>query len=260
VAEVEAAARALADPLILSQALQLRASYLGTSAFSRELADVVADEALEWATTAGDDPAAAMALLSKAMAASTIPELRERVDRAAALLSEVGNAYHLADLLASAAYVALCLARDHDAKEFVDRAIPTTRALDNPYLWMLLRGNVGLAALLTGDTNAARDAFCEELELCRELVVRPFASEGLTGLAAIAVIAGDLDRAARLAGAAVEYRYGQPADPVEKRLDATFFDPARKQWGADTWDAAARSGAALSFEDAIAYALDEPRA
>jgi predicted ATPase len=259
VAEVEAAARALADPLILSQALQLRASYLATSAFSRELADVVADEALEWATTAGDDPAKAMAVLSKAMAASTIAELRERVDRAAALLSDAGNAYHLADLLASAAYVALCLASDHDAKEFVDRAIPTTRALENPYLWMLLRGNVGLAALLTGETNAARDAFREELELCRELVVRPFASEGLNGLAAIAVLGNDLDRAARLAGAALEYRYGQPADPVEHRLDATFFEPARRRWGADTWDAAARSGAALSFDDAIVYALDEPR-
>jgi hypothetical protein len=67
---------------------------------------------------------------------------------------------------------------------------------------------------------------------------------------------GDDDRAARLLGAAAEHRYGQPKDPV----DATFFEPARTRRGADEWDAAAREGSALSFEDAIAYALQEPPA
>ena len=63
-----------------------------------------------------------------------IAELRERVDRAASLLDEVGDVYHLADLLASAAYGALCMGSDRDAKEFVDRAIPIARELDNPYV------------------------------------------------------------------------------------------------------------------------------
>jgi hypothetical protein len=149
---------------------------------------------------------------------------------------------------------------DRDAKEYVARATPTTRALDNPFLWMLLQGNSGLAALLTGDTDAARQAFREELTLCRDLVFLPFASEGLAGLAAVSTIHGDDDRAARLLGAAAEHRYGQPKDPVDARLDATFFEPARARRGADEWDAAAREGSALSFEDAIAYALEEPRA
>jgi hypothetical protein len=37
---------------------------------------------------------------------------------------------------------------------------------------MLLQGNLGLAELLTGDTDAARHAFREELRLCRELADR----------------------------------------------------------------------------------------
>jgi predicted ATPase/class 3 adenylate cyclase len=256
-AEAEAIARALGDPVILSRALQPRAS--GEALADRlDVAEALADEALRCATTAEDDWAIAMAAFGKAMAASTIVELRERVDRAASLLAEVGNVYHLADMLASAAYSALTLGSDRDARELVERAIPIARRLDDPSIWMLLQGNLGLAALLTGDTDAARDAFREELRLVRELVDRPFASEGLRGLAAVAAVRGDLHRAARLVGASSAHRYGQPFEVVEARLDVAFFESARTRCGADGWDLAIREGGALSFEDAITYALQAP--
>jgi hypothetical protein len=122
---------------------------------------------------------------------------------------------------------------------------------------MILRGNTGLAALLTGDTDAARDAFREELELCRQLITLPIASEGLLGLGAVAVVDGDLGHAARLRGAAAAHGYGQQQDAVEARLEAAFFVTARTRHGADAWDTLVREGAQLSFEDAIAYALDQ---
>ena len=89
---------------------------------------------------------------------------------------------------------------------------PIVRELDNPGTWMVLCGNSGLAALLTGDTDAARDAFREELELCRELVALPIAAEGLLGLAAVAVVDGDLSRAARLEAPRRHIGYGQQQD------------------------------------------------
>ena len=92
------------------------------------------------------------------------------------------------------------------------------------------------------------------------MVVRPTVFEGLRGLAAVAVVGGDTKRAATLVGAAGAHRYGEPEDPVHARLDTAFFDPARTRHGADAWDATAREGSVLSFEDAIAYALQEPRA
>jgi hypothetical protein len=255
-AEAEAGARALADPLVLSRVLQDRTSYeAGHDALDR--AEAFAHEALDLATAADDEWEIAMAAYARAMAAPDITELRARVDVAATLLDDVGNAYFLADLFIAAAYGALCMGGDRDAKEYIARATPTARALGNPSLWMLLRGNFGLAALLTGDTDAARHAFREELTLSRDLVVLPFASEGLAGLAAVSAVQGDDDRAARLVGAAAEHRYGQPNDPVDARLDATFFEPARTRHGADAWDAAAREGSALGFEDAIAYALED---
>jgi predicted ATPase/class 3 adenylate cyclase len=256
-AEAEAVARALGDPAILAKVLQVRSAQ-EAPAGRIDLADALADEALQWATTAGDDWALAMAAFSKAMAASTIAELRPRVDRAAALLGEVGNVYSLADLLASTSYVALIVGSDDDAKEFVARATDVLRGLDYPFTWMLLRGNAGLAALFTGDAEAAREAFREELALCRRLVVLPFASEGLAGLGGVDVVQGDYHRAARLFGASAAHRYGQPRDPVYDRLDSEFFEPARTRYGPDAWDAAAREGGALSFEEAIAYALQEP--
>jgi hypothetical protein len=63
------------------------------------------------------------------------------------------------------------------------------------------------------------------------------------------------ERAAKLLGAAAAHRYDQAEDPVETRLDAAFFEPARARLGAGAWDAAAGAGGAMSFEDAIAYAL-----
>jgi len=47
---------------------------------------------------------------------------------------------------------------------------------------------------------------------------------------------------------------------VDARLHATHFGPTRSRHGADVWDAAVREGGTLGFEDAIAYALDEPGA
>jgi hypothetical protein len=245
--------------VILSQALQTRAGYEFGGGRS-DLADPLADEALSWARAAGDEWEIACASRAKARGASTAAERRERVDRAASLLDEVGNIFDLADVLFSAAYGALCEGSDHDARDFVERAIPVVRELDSPFLWMILQGNLGLAALLTGDIDAARDAFREELTLCRELVVRPIASEGLRGLAALGAVHGDDHRAARLVGAAAAHRYDQPPEAVDARLDTLFFEVARTRYGADTWDAAVHEGGTLSFEDAIACALEQPRA
>jgi predicted ATPase len=256
-AEAEAVARALGDPLLLSRALEPRV--VGETLAGRfDVAEALADEALRWATTAGDEWAIAMAANAKAMAASTIGELRERVEQAALLLDEVGNVYCLASVLASTAYGALGLGKDRDANQLLKRAIPIARRLDDPSMWMLIHGNLGLAELLTGDTDAARHAFREELRLCRELVDRHYISEGLRGLAAVAAVEGDLHRAAQLVGASSAHRYGQLFEVIEARLDASFFVAARARCGTEAWAAGVREGGALTFDGAISYALQEP--
>lgn len=222
-----------------------------------DVASAVADDALSCATAAGDSWALAMAARARALTSSSPSDLRERVDQAASLLQAVGNAYFLADVFHMGAFRALCNGSDDDASRFASRAVALTRKLGDRFQWMLLRRKVGLAALFTGDTDAAYDAFREQLELSRELVVLPAAFEGLAGLAAVAVVHDDLDRAARLCGAATAHRYSDPENAIDTRLNATFFEPARTRRGTEVWDAAVHDGSALSIDDAIAYALSD---
>ncbi len=254
--EAEAIARRLGDPVLLSQVLKSRVFHEIDSE-RLDLADALADEALHWARAAGDDWEIAEASRGKAIASSSIAELRDRVATAATLLIDAGNVHELAGLLSGAAYSALCLGSERDATDFAARAAPMTRALDDRYVRMINSGNLGLAALLTGETGDASQAFRQELELCREMVVRPVVFEGLRGLAAVAVVDGDDKRAATLVGAADAHRYDMAEDPLEARLDRAFFDAARIRCGAGAWSAAARAGGALTFEGAIAYALED---
>jgi predicted ATPase/class 3 adenylate cyclase len=251
-------ARRLGDPLILALALSSRVKH-ELDAQRLDVADAVADEALDWARAAGDGWEIAEVSRGKAIAAPALADLRKRVDTAASLLSDVGNVHQLANLLTDAAFSALCLGGDREATDFAARATPVVYALDDRFGLMINSGNLGLAALLTGDTDTASHAFCEELTLCRDMVVRPVVFEGLRGLAAVAVVHGDDQRAATLVGAADAHRYDQPEGPVDARLDETFFEPARTRCGTDAWNAGAREGSVLSFEEAIAYALEEPR-
>ena len=139
-----------------------------------------------------------------------------------------------------AAYAALCFGCERDAADFASRAAPIAQALESRFEQMINTGNLGLAALLTGQTDVAANAFREELSLCRDMVVRPVVNEGLRGLAAVAVVNGDAKRAATLLGAAETHHYDAPEYPVNARLDETFFEPARARCPADLWNAAAR--------------------
>jgi Tfp pilus assembly protein PilF len=109
-------------------------------------------------------------------------DLRERVEEAAPLLEEAGNVYHLAVLFANAASCALRRAFDADAALYLQRAVPLVRQIDQPFISMMLREKVGLAALFSHDTHAARDAFHQELALSHELVASHITSQALTGL------------------------------------------------------------------------------
>jgi tetratricopeptide (TPR) repeat protein len=135
----------------------------------------------------------AMAAWARALATSNAADLGERVDHAATLLKEAGNAYHFADVYFVAGHRALNAGSDRQALEFYRRATPLVRELGSPYEWMLLRGNFGTAALLSGDTETARHAFREQLQLCRKLGVLPSAAAGLRGHAAVAATRDDLD-------------------------------------------------------------------
>ena len=166
------------------------------------------------------------------------------------------NAYHLASLFTNAVSVAWDRGGDADADTYLERAVPLVRCLDQPFLWMCLVGDVAVAALLKSDIAGADEAFREMLKVSHELVLIGFWSGSLSGLAAVAAERGEPGRAARLAGAAAAHRNSGVDEVVERRIMADFLEPARARYGPDAWDAAAAQGAALTVQEATAYALE----
>ena len=223
-----------------------------------EAADRLADEALEWAARSGDDWRLAMAAFAKAVAARTPADLRARVDRAAALLEQRRRRV---------------LRREPARVRRVRGAVPRQRRRRR-------------RVRRPGDARHARsrqplplDAAARERRAGRAVHRRrgrgPRCVPGGARASAAswrccpsrARASADWPPSRRCAasssarrgccGAAGAQRYGQPHDPVDERLLTTFFDPARARLGTEAWDAAARRGAATSFEDAIASALED---
>jgi predicted ATPase/class 3 adenylate cyclase len=118
--------------------------------------------------------------------------------------------------------------------------------------------NLGWAALLRGDYERAHSLHRESLELSRELGDKLIVAESLEGLACSAA-RGDEGRAARLSGAAGALReaVGYHQAPRERALREPFLGAARSRLGEARWEAALAEGRAMTFDDAVAYALED---
>jgi predicted ATPase/DNA-binding SARP family transcriptional activator/DNA-binding CsgD family transcriptional regulator len=121
--------------------------------------------------------------------------------------------------------------------------------------------NLGWAALLGGDHERARTLHEQSLILCRKLGNKWIAAACLEGLACAAGVRKKAERSARLFGAAEVLReeVGIPQLPAERVLREPYLATARSQLGEAAWEVAVAEGRAMSFEEAIEYALSEDR-
>jgi predicted ATPase/DNA-binding SARP family transcriptional activator len=253
------AADALAVSRQAGNAVGIAEALMGLGAFDlaeslpqrRRLA--LADEALALAREAGDEREVAFALKERALSVEPV-EGGAEFDEAVTMLRKVGAKRDIVMLYSDTAYNAVSLGRPELAQSLLDRAVPLARELGDGPVLAFVCGNVGVTALFLNDLERARTAFEEQLRLSLEHVLW-VAAEGIAGLAAIAVRSGDLERAARLLGAAsVVGPWGGDAD-VDAQLESLFFGPARAELGARSWDEEIQAGSELSFEGAIALAL-----
>jgi len=114
--------------------------------------------------------------------------------------------------------------------------------------------NLAWAALACGDHERARTLHEETLALCRELGDKLIGSESLEGLACAAAARGEAERSALLFGAASSLGYQQA--PAESALREPYLSAARSRLGATAWEATWAEGQAMTFEQAVSYALD----
>ena len=89
--------------------------------------------------------------------------------------------------------------------------------------------------------------------LGRQLLI----AEVLHGLAAVATLEGDLERAARLWGVtdALKPAISAPRTEPEDFIVETYLEPARVELGRDPHETARVEGADMTLDEAIVYAL-----
>jgi serine/threonine-protein kinase PknK len=218
------AARAIGDPLNAAAALQ-ELSLVEMHRGQHDRAISLMEEAL--------------ALLQEAK--TTVPAGAHLVSVAHANVSQIALAHGDADRAA------------HHAAEAVRRQ----RALG--YSWALgdtLR-ILGDVALAQGDHAGAAAAYRESVELTHQHGDRRFLTNALSGVAAVAAVQGQAERAARLYGAIAVLRdqLGLGIESSQRVRHDHAISVARSTLPQDVFDRAWAAGRELSLEDAIAESL-----
>jgi predicted ATPase/class 3 adenylate cyclase len=119
--------------------------------------------------------------------------------------------------------------------------------------------NLGWAALMCGDYERARSLHEESLALCKAQGDKLVASESLEGLACAAGVEGEVERAARLfgAGEALRQTVGYQHTSRERALREPYLAVARSRMQEAAWVHAWAEGLAMTFDEAVSYALEE---
>jgi tetratricopeptide (TPR) repeat protein len=119
-------------------------------------------------------------------------------------------------------------------------------------------GGLACVAYAHGDYEAARSHWVEGLPIHRERGNKGGIAKALEGLAAVAVAQAEVERAARLFGAAERLReaMGTPLPPAEHAEYDRSVAVARAALGVAACAAAWAGGRATTLEDAVASALE----
>ena len=117
---------------------------------------------------------------------------------------------------------------------------------------------LGLCAVARGDAAGARRTLRECLEEMREINDAMWLALALEGLAGVAALEGRARRALVLAGAAEASReaIGHALWPVFERQVGGWLAPARAALAPGLAEAAWSEGLAMSFDQAVDYALE----
>ena len=118
---------------------------------------------------------------------------------------------------------------------------------------------LGILAVLRASQDQARPLLDEALDLSLAARSTRFVTLCLAGYARLAWAEGDLERAARLKGAAegLRLRFGLPAWPHLRRVEAELVDQVRHSLGAGRFDQAFTAGSGLTQREAVAIVRDQ---
>jgi predicted ATPase/class 3 adenylate cyclase len=235
--------------------------FLATAQGRHEDAQRLAEESLAVATAAAKERPVAAALHSLActkLAAGEYAEARSLFEESLALRRSLGDKRNIANSLSYLGSLALLEEAYNRAAAFLDESLALGRELGNQLLVATTLANQSLVALAAGDTEQAATLGTESLALSHELGDKRTTVECLHVLAGVAAVQGEPLRAALLAGAAESLHAAikAPPSPAERAVSEPFMSIARAAVDDDSFEAAWERGRLMSYEAAVAYALE----
>jgi predicted ATPase/DNA-binding XRE family transcriptional regulator len=149
------------------------------------------------------------------------------------------------------------------ARTLLEESLASLRRQEHPLRLVNALANtlarLGSIACETGEDARASELYKESLELVRRFVFWFEAVACLEGLARVATMQGQPERAARLLGASAALReeMGTPLSPIARADHDHAVKAARAALGEDGFADAWAEGNAMSFEEATAAALGD---
>jgi predicted ATPase/DNA-binding CsgD family transcriptional regulator len=182
---------------------------------------------------------------------------KELYEEGIALARKMGGALPLGDLLIALGYEYL-LEGDHvRATALNEEAAELYRKRGSKGGLRYALDILGWAALVREDHEQAKALHEEKLVLCKEIGDKVIGSSSVEGLACYAASRGEAQRAARLFGAAqaLYEAAGYHQSPRDRALGEPYLAAARSMLSDAEWEVAFAEGQAMSFEEAVEYAL-----
>jgi predicted ATPase/class 3 adenylate cyclase/Tfp pilus assembly protein PilF len=175
---------------------------------------------------------------------------------------ELGDKHSVAVTLNNMGDVARMQGHFERAEKLYNQSLEQVHDLEGRHIQAHVISNLGDLARQQGDLPRARELYADALTAARELGQRREAAITLGGVVSLALAEGRPERTARLAAAVTrlqeEIRYRRR--PEERRELEAAVEGARARLGEAAFASAWTAGTAMSFEDVIAYALEEPEA
>jgi predicted ATPase len=194
-----------------------------------------------------------------ALLAGDLAEAQRLAEESLALMTRIEDEVGRAMALRVLGVVALAQGDSATAVARFAEAMPIMRATGGLYFLADFEVEAGAAWMEQGDLDQAQRLLDESLRLWRDIGRPKGIALALTGLSEVAAARGQLQRAARLLGAAEASRGAGRSGlaPYQQALIDRVVASGREALGAEAFETVQAEGAALSEGQAIAEALEE---
>jgi len=184
-------------------------------------------------------------------------EAERLFEQGVALSRELRDDWLLSLVLAQMGILARGTGASQRAVALHTQCLSLSRAIGDPLMIAYQLRNLGVDGLSNREVDRAAGYYLEALRLCRDIGERWISEGCIEGLAAVAGARRDYDRAARLfgAGEALRALTGDSRSLVGDTSYDHHLGAARSTLGEEHFSAAWAAGRAMTFDEAIEYAL-----